>query len=60
MGGQGKTQIALKYRGDAWKSGQLCLVFWVNASSEASVVKSFGRISDFLKPAETVLIDDGS
>ncbi|KAH7417571.1 hypothetical protein BKA64DRAFT_702338 [Cadophora sp. MPI-SDFR-AT-0126] len=51
LGGQGKTQIALEHCRRVQKKG-VRAVFWVDASSEESVKKSFQTISAKLKGSD--------
>jgi ATP/maltotriose-dependent transcriptional regulator MalT len=46
LGGQGKSQIALKYCEMAKESHQA--IFWINASSETMAREAFGRIASIL------------
>lgn len=56
MGGQGKTQVALEYCHRA-KNKQFPTIFWVDASSESSLKKSFEVISEDIKPSTLALPD---
>lgn len=51
LGGQGKTQIALEYCRREQKKGNRA-IFWVDASSEESVKKSFQTIAARLKGSD--------
>ena len=50
MGGQGKTQLVLKYCHLARAKGLYKGLFWVNAYSRTTTVSSFERIADLLDP----------
>lgn len=50
IGGQGKTQVALEYC-HREKSNQFSAVFWIDATSESSLKKSFGVIAEYIEPA---------
>jgi len=56
LGGQGKTQIALSYCYQAQSNG-IRAIFWVDAMSENSVIKSFTSISNCIKHPGQVLHD---
>jgi len=56
LGGQGKTQIALRYCYQAQRNG-IRAMFWVDAMSENSVIKSFTSISNSMKQPGQVLHD---
>ena len=56
MGGQGKSQIALKYC-HITKGNPFSAIFWVDASSESTVQKSFEAISERLKTQMDILLD---
>ncbi|KAI9652468.1 MAG: hypothetical protein M1829_001529 [Trizodia sp. TS-e1964] len=54
MGGQGKTQIALEYCHQAIDR-QFLTIFWIDATSESSLKKSFEVISEDIRPAAMTL-----
>jgi tetratricopeptide (TPR) repeat protein len=54
MGGQGKTQVALEFCHRARESSVYEGIFWVDASSEAQVRRSFEAILDTIKQSENV------
>jgi tetratricopeptide (TPR) repeat protein len=56
MGGQGKSQVALKYCHIA-KGNPFSAIFWVDASSESTVQKSFEVISERIKTQMDILLD---
>jgi RecA/RadA recombinase len=56
LGGQGKTQIALRYCYQAQSNG-IRAIFWVDATSENSMIKSFTSISNSIKHPRQVLHD---
>ena len=59
MGGQGKTQIALEYCHRA-KTKQFPTIFWVDATSESSLKKSYEVIAEDIKSATLVFPDTDS
>jgi tetratricopeptide (TPR) repeat protein len=56
MGGQGKSQVALKYC-HITKGNPFSAIFWVDASSESTVQKSFEAISERLKTQMDILLN---
>lgn len=56
MGGQGKTQIALHFCFSK-KSNPFTAVFWLDATSEASVRSSLETVFDIIKPPGTMRHD---
>ena len=58
MGGQGKTQIALEYCRRAQVSGTFSLVFWLDASSEKSLIRSYGDIAGKLAKNQTTFLKE--
>jgi hypothetical protein len=56
MGGQGKSQVALEYC-RITKGNPFSAIFWVDASSESTVQKSFEAISERLKTQMDILMD---
>lgn len=46
--GVGKTQLAALYARDAWKSGQLDLLLWINANTRAGVVTMYAQAASEL------------
>ncbi|MCJ1309858.1 hypothetical protein MMC25_003519 [Agyrium rufum] len=54
MGGQGKTQIALKFCRQK-RDNPLTTIFWVDATSQTSTIGSYQTISDFLKSKDDQL-----
>ena len=56
MGGQGKSQVALKYC-YLTKGNPFSAIFWVDASSESTAQKSFEVISERLKTQMDILLD---
>jgi tetratricopeptide (TPR) repeat protein len=60
MGGQGKTQIALKYCIRARTARKFFGTFWVEASSEKALKKSFEAIAEEIKPLGRQFQDEAS
>ncbi|KAM6506741.1 hypothetical protein FALCPG4_018835 [Fusarium falciforme] len=66
MGGQGKTQLALQFCIQNWhragkdyeKSKKYHAIFWVDATSEMAVLKSFLRIYELIKSPGMILNDE--
>ena len=58
MGGQGKTQIALEYCRRAQISGAFKFMFWLDASSEDSLIQSYGNVAGKLTGHRTTFSDD--
>ena len=54
MGGQGKSQIALEYCRRKQKDS-FSAIFWLDASSESSIRRSFAEISEYIKPPDLKL-----
>ncbi|KAE9367386.1 hypothetical protein N431DRAFT_486511 [Stipitochalara longipes BDJ] len=54
MGGQGKTQVALKYCG-LWRNASD--IFWVDASSEAALKADFALLSHVLDPSTSPALE---
>ncbi|KAF2237373.1 hypothetical protein EV356DRAFT_14678 [Viridothelium virens] len=48
MGGQGKTQLALRYCHEARAKAFYRGIFWINAYDRASIVSSFEKIAELL------------
>ncbi|TAQ88907.1 hypothetical protein B7494_g2749 [Chlorociboria aeruginascens] len=48
MGGAGKTQIALEYCKQSWKSREFRHIFWVDATSLESIQHSYKKIASCL------------
>ncbi len=48
MGGAGKTQIALEYYKQVWKSREFRHIFWVDATSLESIQRSYYKIASCL------------
>ena len=60
MGGQGKTQIALKYSQRAKASLAFDYIYWVDASSENSLLRSYGKIAAYITSTNVAFPDDRS
>jgi Cdc6-like AAA superfamily ATPase len=60
MGGQSKTQIALEYCRRAQASSTFKFIFWVNASSENYMTRSYGSIAEKLTGSRVPFLDDKS
>jgi tetratricopeptide (TPR) repeat protein len=56
LGGQGKTQVALEYCRRA-KNTQVRGIFWVEATSESTLRKSFESIAERVKGPDDILQD---
>jgi hypothetical protein len=56
LGGQGKTQVALEYCRRA-KNTQVRGIFWVEATSESTLRKSFESIAERVKSPDDILQD---
>jgi len=56
MGGQGKTQIALHYCFKR-KDSPYKVVFWIDATSQASLESGFVTLFDAVKPSDLALTD---
>lgn len=50
IGGQGKTQLAIDFCQGALRDGRFANIFWADATSEATVIKDFEKISRNLHP----------
>ncbi|KAH0534126.1 hypothetical protein FGG08_007284, partial [Glutinoglossum americanum] len=57
MGGQGKTQLALKYCRVAKMSGRFQAIFWIDASSTNTVSSGFDTIAAKISSTERVFDD---
>ncbi|MBQ0855559.1 tetratricopeptide repeat protein [Streptomyces sp. BH-SS-21] len=51
--GVGKTQLAALYVRDAWRSGQLDLLLWINANTRAGVVTVYAQAASELLGADS-------
>jgi hypothetical protein len=56
LGGQGKSQLALKYCELSRKTHQV--IFWINASSELTTREAFGRIATLLDQTSSIAMGD--
>src|SRR6266536_1486314 len=56
LGGQGKTQVALEYCRRAKDRG-ICAIFWVDATSESTIKKSYETILEDIDPGQAVQND---
>jgi len=59
MGGQGKTQVALEYCHRA-KANGVRAIFWVDATSERTLQKSFQDFAEKMKPPDVILEQDAA
>ncbi|KAI2621172.1 hypothetical protein GGR54DRAFT_639301 [Hypoxylon sp. NC1633] len=57
MGGQGKTQLSLRYCANALSSKKFHYILWVDASTKASTVRSLEGISEELSDDNQVLLN---
>ncbi|XDG09187.1 hypothetical protein ABKA04_008802 [Annulohypoxylon sp. FPYF3050] len=57
MGGQGKTQLAIRYCGKARGEKKVQCILWVDASTKASTVRGFEEISESLSDSSHTLLD---
>ena len=60
MGGQGKTQIALEYCRRAQASRAFISIFWIDASSENALIRSYGNIAEIVTGSRVAFPDDKS
>lgn len=58
MGGQGKTPIALEYCRRTQASRTFSFIFWIDVSSESSLVRSYGNIAEKLTRSRVTFPDD--
>lgn len=54
LGGQGKSQIALEHCRRAAKMEHIRAIFWIDASSDGSVKKSFQTIAAKIRPGQPI------
>ncbi|XXG98861.1 hypothetical protein Hte_005191 [Hypoxylon texense] len=57
MGGQGKTQLALRYCGNARFRNTHDCIFWIDASTKASTIQGLEKASEELNNEGQVLLD---
>ncbi|KAI0889320.1 uncharacterized protein GGS22DRAFT_69836 [Annulohypoxylon maeteangense] len=57
MGGQGKTQLAIRYCGKARLEKKFQYILWVDASTRASTVHGLEEISESLNDGNQTLLD---
>ncbi|KAI1460395.1 hypothetical protein F4805DRAFT_392046 [Annulohypoxylon moriforme] len=57
MGGQGKTQLALRYCGKARLKNKFQYILWVDASTRASTLRGLEEISESLHNCNQTLVD---
>ncbi|KAI1209347.1 uncharacterized protein F4807DRAFT_426403 [Annulohypoxylon truncatum] len=57
MGGQGKTQLAIRYCGKARLQKKFQCILWVDASTRASTVRGLEEISENLNDSNQTLLD---
>ncbi|KAL8936556.1 MAG: hypothetical protein Q9211_004127 [Gyalolechia sp. 1 TL-2023] len=60
MGGQGKTQIALEYCKRSQVSNNFQSIFWIDASSENAVIRSYSNFAENLSNSAIAFPDDKS
>ncbi|OTA56531.1 hypothetical protein K449DRAFT_399542 [Hypoxylon sp. EC38] len=60
MGGQGKTQLALRYCANARRQKHFYCILWVDASSKASTMRGLEEISAELNGTNQALLDSDS
>lgn len=60
MGGQGKTQLALAYCHNAFKSGRFGAIFWIDATNPDSIARSYGDIAARMAPAGKTILNQRS
>ncbi|KAL8711263.1 MAG: hypothetical protein Q9225_007149 [Loekoesia sp. 1 TL-2023] len=60
MGGQGKTQIALEYCKRSQASSIFKYVFWIDASTENALVRSYSTVAEMLSKPGVSFLDDKS